>query len=234
MRERSQERAQRRRRIHPTKQAGHPAMADHIQIVDAVRARNHACDDRGDLARWVSTRRHDRRIVDHHMLIHQARQPRRLGQTHHRDQARARHEILVIEPHCRAGPSMPQSHRKCLPSDAIRELQQPSSSQARRHFPLPTHHLWTEFIGGLRLRRRCNPRHLLRSSTGTRSSLPGATLGPAARRPSCTWGSATLGRPHAPANSARSLASLSLNSRRGQYLTPRSGRSSISPAPQAC
>ena len=43
-------RAQRGRRVGPAEQGAHPAVTDHVQIVDAVRAGDHARHERGDLS----------------------------------------------------------------------------------------------------------------------------------------------------------------------------------------
>jgi hypothetical protein len=91
---------QRRRRVDLPEQPRHPTGADHVQIIDTVRARGHPGDDRGQLARRVHRGRgHPRRVqtVQRDPLVDQLRQPGLLGQRHHRDQASTRHEVLIIE-----------------------------------------------------------------------------------------------------------------------------------------
>jgi site-specific DNA recombinase len=95
----AQQLAHRRARVHPAEQPTHPTRADHVQIVDAVRASRHPGDDRGQLPGRVHPRRPDpRRLrIDRHPLADQLREPGPLGQRHHRHQPRTRHQPLVIE-----------------------------------------------------------------------------------------------------------------------------------------
>jgi hypothetical protein len=65
----------------------------HVQIVDAVRAGGHARHDRRGLTRRIRPNR----ARQPHRLADQFVQVRVLGQTHQRDQARARHQRRIIE-----------------------------------------------------------------------------------------------------------------------------------------
>jgi hypothetical protein len=72
-------------------------VTQHVEVVDAVCAGGQAGHDRGDLAGWVHPGRGDRRVEDLHRVGDQVVQAGVLGQLHDRDQARARHEILIVE-----------------------------------------------------------------------------------------------------------------------------------------
>jgi site-specific DNA recombinase len=101
-----QELTQRGRRVHLREQPSHPAGADHVKIVDAVRARGHPRDDRGQLARRVHrSRRHPRRL-EPDPFGDQLRQPGPLRQRHHRDQPGTRHQVLIIEGWRGPGPTI--------------------------------------------------------------------------------------------------------------------------------
>jgi hypothetical protein len=91
--ERPQELTQRRRGVHPAEQLAHPAVADHVQIVDRVRPGEHARHNRGDLPRRVGSlvRRHMQPPADNAVQIARLRQP------HHRLQTRGRHQIRIVE-----------------------------------------------------------------------------------------------------------------------------------------
>ena len=97
MGELAQELPQRGRRIHPAEQPRHPAGADHVQVVDAVRAGHHPGDDRGQLARRVHPRRRDPPRRQRHPPRDQLRQPGLLRQRHRRHQTRAGHQVRIIE-----------------------------------------------------------------------------------------------------------------------------------------
>jgi site-specific DNA recombinase len=103
-----QELPHRRRRVHPAEQAAHPAGADHVQVIDAVRAARHPGDDRGQLPGRVHPRGPDlrRARVDPDLLPDQLGQPGPLGQTHHRHQTRVRHQVGIIEHRSGQGPAM--------------------------------------------------------------------------------------------------------------------------------
>src|SRR6476620_2017887 len=101
----AQQLAQRRRRVHPAEQPSHPAGTDHVQIIDAVRVRGDPGDDRAHLPGRVHPRRGDPGPAQPDLVLDQLRQARLLGQSHHRDQTRTRHEIHLIEDRC--GPRPP-------------------------------------------------------------------------------------------------------------------------------
>ena len=84
-------------RVHATEQGRHPATAHHVNVVDTVRAGTHPRDQRGQLRRRVRRTRFDLRLGDVNLLRQQLHQAGPLGQRHHRHQAGARHEIVVIE-----------------------------------------------------------------------------------------------------------------------------------------
>jgi site-specific DNA recombinase len=95
--ERPQQLAQRRTGVNAAEQPRHAARADHVQIIDTVRARSHTRDDRGDLGGRVHRRRLHPRRLDRNLRRDQLRQARPLGQRHHRHQPHARHQMLIIE-----------------------------------------------------------------------------------------------------------------------------------------
>jgi hypothetical protein len=75
---------------HPGEQPTHSTVAQQIQVGDRVRAGDHPSDQGEDLHRGV---RRDRDPVGQQRV-----QPTPLGQRHHRNQPRARHEIRIVEP----------------------------------------------------------------------------------------------------------------------------------------
>ncbi|MFC9493592.1 hypothetical protein [Streptomyces sp. NPDC056982] len=94
--ERTQERAQRRRGADTAEHRRHRPVAQHREVVDAVRARGHAAHDAGDLG----VRRRTRPVLrpgQPHLLRHQSRQTAPLGQPHHGDQPGLRDQIRIIE-----------------------------------------------------------------------------------------------------------------------------------------
>ena len=93
----AQQLPQRRARVDPTENLLHPAGADHVQAVDAVRARNHARHDRGQLPGRVHPSRGDARGPEPDPLANQLGQPSPLRESHHRSQARERHQVAIIE-----------------------------------------------------------------------------------------------------------------------------------------
>jgi len=78
----------------------------HVQVIDAVCPGGHPRHQAADLQPGVRAAR----PPDAHLLAGQGEQARALGQAHHRDQARARHEIRVIEPRRDLQRIMRQSH----------------------------------------------------------------------------------------------------------------------------
>jgi hypothetical protein len=90
----AQELAQRRGRVHRREQRAHAPIPGQVQIVDAVRAGDHARHDGGYLARRVGA------LVpgDTHPGGHRAVQAGVAGQPHHRHQPGTRHQIRIIKP----------------------------------------------------------------------------------------------------------------------------------------
>jgi site-specific DNA recombinase len=93
----AQELAYRRAGVDLAEQPTHPTGADHVQLVDAVRAGSHPGDDRGQLPGWVHPSRLHLRRRERHPLADQLGQARPLAQPQHRHQPRTRHQVLVIE-----------------------------------------------------------------------------------------------------------------------------------------
>ncbi|WP_162908290.1 hypothetical protein [Allorhizocola rhizosphaerae] len=69
-------------------------MAQQVQIVDAVRAGDHARHNRRGLAARTSPGRQ----VRTHPSVDQPGQAHLLGQLHHRHQPSTRHQIALVEP----------------------------------------------------------------------------------------------------------------------------------------
>lgn len=85
-----QERPQRRGRPDPREQLRHRAVAQHVEVIDAVRADQHPRDHTAGLGHRV-------RRVHGGMLGDQVVQTGFLGQPQHRDQSRATNQVRVIE-----------------------------------------------------------------------------------------------------------------------------------------
>jgi hypothetical protein len=68
-----------------------------VEVVDAVRAGEHAGHDRGDLGRRVRPRVPGQPNPIGHRIM----QAHILGQPHHRHQPGARHQIRIIKRHAR-------------------------------------------------------------------------------------------------------------------------------------
>ena len=126
-----QERPQGRRGVRLPEQLIHPAVAQHVQVIDRVRPGDHPGHDRGDLPGRVAADRG----VQPDPLGNQVGQPGLLGQPHHRDQPGQRHDILSIERGARVGGAVQQSHLRGALSLGLWKLQQLPSSQVRGHFP---------------------------------------------------------------------------------------------------
>ena len=92
--------------IHAAEQSCHAARTHHIEIVDAVRADGHPGDDRRQLPGRVRPGRGHPAGLEHHPLPDQLRQVGLLGQTHQRDQSRARDQPLVVEDRDRPRPTI--------------------------------------------------------------------------------------------------------------------------------
>ena len=89
--------AQGGRGIHLTEQSAHATGAHQVEIVDTVRPGCHPRDDRGQLSGRVHPRRGNPAPLEPDPVADKLRQTGLLGQRHHRDQARARDEMLVVE-----------------------------------------------------------------------------------------------------------------------------------------
>jgi hypothetical protein len=120
----AQERPERGGCPNPAEQLTHPTVAQHVEVVDAVRAGEHAGHDPGDLQVRV---RADR---DGHLEVlgDQAGEVTALGQAHHRDQPCAGHQIRVIELRGGVLGAVQQSHlADALRSGCMGSSQTPSS-----------------------------------------------------------------------------------------------------------
>jgi hypothetical protein len=92
-----QQRSDRGGGVHAVEERFHAAAADHVDVIDAVRAHNHARDQGGQLRRRVRRSRLDPRCRDPNLVCEQARQSGLRGQRHHRHQPCARHEVVIVE-----------------------------------------------------------------------------------------------------------------------------------------
>jgi hypothetical protein len=81
-------------------QALHPAVADRVEVLDAVGAGGHACHEGGNPGWRAGSGRRDRRVGDLDFLVRQFGQARLFGQCHHGYQSCARYEVGVIGAHC--------------------------------------------------------------------------------------------------------------------------------------
>jgi hypothetical protein len=104
--ERAQERPQRGRRPDPAEQRRHRAVPQQVQVIDAVRTADHPGHDAGHFHLGV----HPAPAADADMPGHQVTQAGPLGQSHHRDHARLRHQIRVIKRRVDLRQIMQQSH----------------------------------------------------------------------------------------------------------------------------
>jgi hypothetical protein len=94
--ERAQERAQGGWGTDTPEQGRHPTVPQDVQVIDAVRTRDHASHD----AHHLRVRPGARTVLrppQLHLLGHQPRKPAPLGQPHHRDQPGVRDQIHLIE-----------------------------------------------------------------------------------------------------------------------------------------
>jgi hypothetical protein len=105
-RERPQERAQRGRGPDPGEQTAHPAMSQHIHVINGIRADDHPGDQRGDL----QVRVHTANGLQGQRGRHKVGQTRPLRQRHRRGQPGARHQIWVIEDRGNRRGTMRNSH----------------------------------------------------------------------------------------------------------------------------
>jgi hypothetical protein len=99
----------------PAEQPAHPAVAQHIQILDAVRAGRHPGHDRRRLATPVGPGRQVRTYPPGH----QACQVDLLGQPHHRHQPGTLHQIRIIEDRVHGAAAMQQSHLRVVLSTRV-------------------------------------------------------------------------------------------------------------------
>nr|WP_234334633.1 hypothetical protein [Streptomyces sp. NRRL B-1347] len=107
--ERAQEAAERGRRPYPAEQTGKPAVAQHVQIVGAVRAGGHTAHDRHHLRvrgrPGTVLRTDDADLLGHHPV-----QPAPLRQPHHRHRPGVRDQIRPVERGGKPDGSMSRSH----------------------------------------------------------------------------------------------------------------------------
>jgi len=133
-----QEDPQRRCRVDAAEHLLHPAGADHVQVIDAVRAGRHPRNDRGQLRCRVRRPGPDPLVSEPDVGIKQVRKPGPLRQFQDRDQPRVRHEILFIKHRAVRAPPMRSLHRKC-PSDPQRSgPQQPDHRRSKGTFVVST------------------------------------------------------------------------------------------------
>ena len=86
-----------RGRVHLVEHPGRAAGAQQVRIVDAVRAAHHARDDRGQLPGRVDRPGPHPRAGQLDVLADQPRKTGLLSQFQHRNQARRRHQVLLVE-----------------------------------------------------------------------------------------------------------------------------------------
>lgn len=138
--------AQRGRRPQTGEHPTHPAMAEHVQIADRVRAGDHARDDRRHLDRRVRPGR----ARHPHVLVDQVVQASLFGQRHHRRQPTESDQVRVVEDRVKA---VADSHYECSCQRVELNCRKSYSSLSQEHSPSRhTHH-----PGGSRLRGRRGP-----------------------------------------------------------------------------
>jgi len=156
-RECPQERAQRRRGPHPGEDLGHPAVAQHVEVVDAVRADQHPCDHRGRF--HASVRRGHAQ-----MLLQQVLQAGLLRQPHHWHQSGRTNQVRVIE---NGGYLVRCLHLSDAPSDGTDQALDKSNPPASQGHSHVTTHPTRPPIGGsgLSVAGRCpaGPGHKVRT-----------------------------------------------------------------------
>ena len=98
----SEERSQRRRCIGSVENGSHRPVPQDRQVGDAVGAGDHPTDQGPDLTACIGS------FVGRHaqVLVGKREQAAGLRQRHHRDQARGRHEVGIVEPRRRDGSSV--------------------------------------------------------------------------------------------------------------------------------
>jgi hypothetical protein len=100
--------------IHRPEEGLHAAGADQVDIVDVVRAGAHARDQGGQFRGRVGCPGLDPRRLDVNLVVQQPCQACSLGQGHHRDQACAGHEIVLVEHRRVRAERVGHLHWKCL------------------------------------------------------------------------------------------------------------------------
>jgi Tn3 transposase DDE domain len=125
----AQVRAQRGRRPDAAEQRGHRTVPQQVHVIDRIRSGGHP----GHQARDLQVRVDAALAARPDVLSDQIGQPGALSQRHHRDQARVRHQIRVVEGCLRPGQAMQQSHLTGTLRTRRRKLQTLSSSQFRGH-----------------------------------------------------------------------------------------------------
>ena len=127
----AQVRAQRRGSPQLAERPAHPAVADQVHVADAVGPGHHPADQRTDLHLRVRTGAAGQGDV----RIDQVRQPRRLGQQHHRHQPTGSDQIVIIE---LSGEAVGNSHYRCSCNSAVWDSQQVHSRWSQEHSALTT------------------------------------------------------------------------------------------------
>jgi len=105
-----QQRPQGGGRVDIVEQDRYPCGAQHVQVVDAVRAGAHSGDHAQQLGDRVGRAGLDARCRDRHLLGEDLRQPSLLGQPEQRHQPRMRHQIVLIEARRASGEPVGDSH----------------------------------------------------------------------------------------------------------------------------
>jgi hypothetical protein len=133
----SQQDPPRRGSVNTVEQRRHPAGADHVQLIDAVRPRGHPGNDTGQLARRIHRARSDLRGRKPHPL-EQSDEPSLLGQRPHRHQTSTRHRL------CSSNRAASTDHpcedlTESAPGNADhRVLDQPDHPSSEGTFPIHT------------------------------------------------------------------------------------------------
>jgi len=110
MGELAQEDTQRGSRVDPAEDLLDPTGANNVEIIDAVRARGHPRDDRGQLRCGISRPGLDPLATETYVLVQQPQQPGLFSQFQQRHQTRVRHEVVLIEDRAVRAPGMRSLH----------------------------------------------------------------------------------------------------------------------------
>ena len=128
--ERPQERPQRRGGPDPTEQPVHPAVPQQIHVIDAVRTGDHPGDQGGDLQVRVHPTQHGQC----ELAGDQVGQATPLGQGDHWRQARAGHQIRIVERRGDQSWAVRNLHPADAPSESVeRVLRKPHSPYTAGH-----------------------------------------------------------------------------------------------------